>query len=101
MFHQGIFLIDEPESALSAKRQLDLVRILSCIQMVANPQLIVATHSLILMALLNALVLEVSRHGITALDYRYTQHFKLSQSSIVDPQDFIAEAIRNNDNAQF
>lgn len=101
MSRQGIYFMDEPESALSPKRQLELVRILNRIQELANSQVIMATHSPILMALPNARVMEVTRHGITEIDYRDTQHFKLYQSFTIDPEGFIAEAIRDDDHAQF
>lgn len=101
MSRQGIYFMDEPESALSPKRQLELLRILNRIQEQANSQVIMATHSPILMALPNARVLEITRHGITEIDYRDTQHFKLYQSFTVDPEDFIAEALRDTDHAQF
>jgi predicted ATPase len=101
MSQQGIFFMDEPESALSPKRQLELLRILHRIQAQANAQVIMATHSPILMALPGARVLEVTRHGIHEVDYRNTQHFKLYQSFTVDPEEFIAEAIRDEDQSQF
>lgn len=97
MAHQGIYFMDEPESALSPKRQLELLRILNGIQQSATSQVIMATHSPILMALPNARVLEVSRGGIQEIDYRDTQHFKLYQSFTSDPEYFIAEAIRDED----
>lgn len=97
MSRQGIYFMDEPESALSPKRQLELLRILNRIQELAISQVIMATHSPILMALPNARVLEVTRHGITEIDYRDTQHFKLYQSFTIDPEDFIAGALRDED----
>lgn len=101
MSRQGIYFMDEPESALSPKRQLELLRILNRIQEQANSQVILATHSPILMALPNARVLEVTRHGICETDFRDTQHFKLYQSFSIDPEEFIAEAIRDDDQSQF
>jgi predicted ATPase len=93
MSRQGIYFMDEPESALSPKRQLELLRILHRIQEKARAQVIMATHSPILMALPDADVLEVTRHGISPVDFRQTQHFKLYQSFVADPEDFIAEAL--------
>ncbi|WP_371225233.1 AAA family ATPase [Roseovarius sp. 2305UL8-3] len=97
MSRQGIYFMDEPESALSPKRQLELVRILHRIQEAAKSQVIMATHSPILMALPGARVLEVSSRGISQVDYRDTQHFKLYQSFTVDPEDFILQALREED----
>jgi len=93
--------MDEPESALSPKRQLELLRILNHIHETAKSQVIMATHSPILMALPNARVLQITRHGITEIDFRDTPHFKLYQSFTIDPEDFIAEALRDEDSFQF
>jgi predicted ATPase len=97
MSGQGIYFMDEPESALSPKRQLELLRILDRIQTQARSQVIMATHSPILMALPGAQVLEITRHGLSAVDYKETQHFKLYQSFTVDPEGFIADALREDD----
>jgi predicted ATPase len=43
---QGIYFMDEPESALSPRRQLELLRILNAIHTARNAQVIMATHSL-------------------------------------------------------
>lgn len=93
MQRQGIYFMDEPESALSPKRQLELLRILHKIQQTKTAQVIMATHSPILMALPNAKVFEVTRLGLEEVDYRNTSHFKLYQSFAADPEQFITEMI--------
>lgn len=55
------------------------------------------THSPILMALPGARVLEITRHCIADTYYRQTQHFKLYQSFTVDPEEFIAAALRDDE----
>lgn len=97
MSRQGIYFMDEPESALSPKRQLELLRILNHIQEQANSQVIMATHSPLLMALPNARVMEITRLGIVEIDFRETQHFKLYQSFTVDPEEFISEALHDEE----
>lgn len=67
----------EPESALSPKRQLERLRILHTIQGSANAQIIMATHSPILMAVPGARLLEIIRAGLAETDLRDTGHFKL------------------------
>jgi predicted ATPase len=93
MSRQGIYFMDEPESALSPKRQLELLRILNGIQERAAAQVIMATHSPILMALPGARLLEINRDGIQETSYRDTQHFRLYRSFTSDPDQFIADAI--------
>lgn len=96
MSRQGIYFMDEPESALSPKRQLELLRVLNKIHETANAQVIMATHSPILMALPNARVLEITRFGLNETDFRDTEHFKLYQSFTQDPKEFIADAMRDD-----
>ena len=94
MTRQGIFFMDEPESALSPKRQLELLAILDRIQKTAVSQVILATHSPILMALPNARLLEITRNGIAETALEDTQHFKLYRAFIESPTEFIADALQ-------
>ena len=96
MMQQGIFLLDEPESALSPKRQLELLRILNKIQQEGYAQVIMATHSPILMALPNAEVLDVTYEGLKPIRFRDSRHFKLYQEFTYDPQSFIDQALNGD-----
>ena len=98
---QGIYFLDEPESALSPKRQLQLLRILSRIQSQGRAQVIMATHSPLLMALPDVQLLEISKGGLVEIDYRMTRHFKLYQEFIADPGGFIVDAIADDDDSLF
>ncbi len=95
MSKQGIYFLDEPESALSPKRQLELLRLLHEIQGSANAQVIMATHSPILMAVPGARLLEITRAGIADIDLRDTRHFKLYKDFTSDPDDFVDRALRD------
>jgi predicted ATPase len=94
MSRQGIYLLDEPESALSPKRQLELLRHLSAIQGSASAQIIMATHSPILMAVPGARLLEITRTGFAETELRETRHFKLYKDFTEDPGDFVGRALR-------
>lgn len=99
MSRQGIYFMDEPESALSPNRQLELLRILYRIAQSEVSQVIMATHSPILMALPGARVLEITRHRIDEIDFRQTRHFELYRSFTADPDGFIAAALAAGDDA--
>ena len=92
--------MDEPESALSPNRQLELLYVLKNIQTSAVSQVIMATHSPILMATPGARILEITHRGLAPVDLEDTAHFKLYQSFIRDPEGFVAQAIleRNTEN---
>ena len=96
MARQGLYFMDEPESALSPKRQLELLRVLHRIQESAVSQVIMVTHSPILMALPGATLLKMSHRGIGPVDFRDTDHFRLYQSFTVDPDDFIAHSLADD-----
>lgn len=94
MSRQGIYFMDEPESALSPRRQLELLAILNRIQQSANSQVIVATHSPILMAIPNARLLEITRHGIAETTLEETQHFKRYRAFTQSPDEFVTDALQ-------
>lgn len=101
MSRQGLYLMDEPESALSPKRQLGLLRLLDRMNREATAQVIMATHSPILMAVPGADVWQVTKGGFAPVDYRETAHFRLWQAFTVDPEGFVQEALDDLDESQF
>ena len=97
---QGLYFMDEPESALSPKRQLELLAILDRIQKTAVSQVIIATHSPILMGLPNARLLEITRHGISETALEETRHFRLYRAFTESPTEFIADALQEMEMAR-
>ena len=75
---QGIYLMDEPEAALSPQRQLTLL--LHIIQMAeAGSQFIIVTHSPILLGIPNAEILEFSDAGICPCEYEETESYRITK----------------------
>lgn len=85
---EGLFLLDEPESALSLLGQLQLLRIMHQLQQ-QRSQFLVATHSPILMALPGALILECSGSGLREIAYRDSEQYRLTRSFLEEPDDFL------------
>jgi predicted ATPase len=82
---QGLYLLDEPEAALSPFRQLAaLSRIHDLV--LENSQFVIATHSPILMAYPDARIYECSKGGIAEVAYRDTEHFQITHDFLVDPE---------------
>jgi predicted ATPase len=82
---QGLYILDEPEAALSPQRQLavlsrihDLVR--------DHSQFIVATHSPILMAYPDACIYQCEKDGLTQIAYQDTDHFKVTREFLSNPE---------------
>jgi predicted ATPase len=81
----GLYLLDEPEAALSPQRQLAaLVRIDDLVK--ARSQFIIATHSPILMAYPNAWIYACTEDGIERVDYHDTEHYRITRDFIVNPK---------------
>lgn len=97
MSRQGLYFMDEPESALSPRRQLQLLAILAEVQSSAVSQVIMATHSPILMAVPGARLLQIGHRGLRPVTLLETDHFRLYQDFITDPEDFIAQALKHPD----
>lgn len=71
----GLYILDEPEAALSPVSQMSLlIRINQLVNL--NSQFIIATHSPILLAIPNAEILEITEKGIFEKKYFETEHFK-------------------------
>ena len=84
-FGNGLYILDEPEAALSPTRLLTLmVEINELVK--NNSQFIIATHSPILMAFPNAQILELTQNGIESVDYYDTEHFQVTKRFLEDPE---------------
>ena len=81
----GLYILDEPEAALSPQRLMSLlVAIDELVKM--NSQFIIATHSPILMAYPNAEILQFTVDGIEKVSYRETEHYKITKQFIDTPE---------------
>lgn len=87
-FEQGLYLLDEPEAALSPQRQLSLLRILHDLEAPGHAQFLIATHSPILLSYPGAQVYSLDGDAITSIDYRDTKHFQLTRDFLNGPERF-------------
>lgn len=84
----GIYLIDEPEAALSPQRQLGLYSLIKQMSEEQNCQFIIATHSPILMTLANSQLFEFENDEITETQYQDTEHFTVMKQFLNNPEAF-------------
>lgn len=87
----GIYLLDEPEAALSPLRQLSLLRILRDLTADGASQIIMATHSPILMSCPGAELFYASGGTLERMPYDQTPHFKLYSRFLANPKTYLAE----------
>lgn len=81
----GLYLLDEPEAALSPARQMSLLVELDRLVR-AGSQLIIATHSPILMSYPGAQVIELTEAGFSDVPYRETEHYRLMKLFLDSPE---------------
>src|SRR5262245_36461465 len=90
-FHvPGLYLMDEPEAALSPKRQLEFIAILHdyCKK---GAQFVIATHSPIIMAYPEASIYVLSENGIRKVPYQQTEHYLITRGFLAHPQAMLSE----------
>ncbi len=84
----GIYILDEPEAALSPSSQLSLmIEINSLVK--KNSQFIIVTHSPILLAFPNADIFVLSEEGITLTPYENTENFILTKRFLNDHEKMV------------
>jgi predicted ATPase len=82
---QGLYLMDEPEAALSPRRQLEFLALLHdfCKQ---GSQFLIATHSPIIMAYPDAWIYVLSHAGIRRVPYAETDHYLVTRGFLSNPK---------------
>lgn len=78
-FEQGLYLLDEPEAALSPQRQLAFLKIIHDLASPGHAQFLIATHSPILLAYPGATLYGFTHEGIREIDYRDTEHYRVTK----------------------
>src|SRR5881396_2726469 len=74
---QGIFIFDEPESALSPSRQIEFLKLLRRMDNSGICQVIMATHAPMLMAYPSARLLRLSKYGLETVIVQETDHYQI------------------------
>lgn len=84
-FEQGLYILDEPEAALSPQRQLSLLKIIHNLESPNQAQFIIATHSPILLAYPGATLYSFTENGIRETSYKETDHYSLTKDFLNEP----------------
>jgi predicted ATPase len=86
---QGIFIFDEPESALSPSRQIEFLKLLRRMEESRICQVIMATHAPMLMAYPNARLLRLTKYGLEPVTVEETEHYRVMCEFCADPRGFV------------
>ena len=84
----GLYILDEPEAALSPMRMMRLLCYMHRL-VNENSQFIISTHSPVLMTFPNAEILEITEDGINSVDYKETEHFLITKRFMDAPEKMI------------
>ena len=95
---QGLYILDEPEAALSPQRQLAVLsRIHDLI--LEGSQFIIATHSPILMAYPDACIYHCGKEGVAQIAFEETEHYQVTRAFLADPQRMLRTLLDRRDDA--
>jgi predicted ATPase len=86
---KGLYLMDEPETALSPQTQLALLEILATMGHAGHAQFIVATHSPILLACPGAVIHAFDDPPIRPVSYEDTAHYRIYRAFMADPWGYL------------
>jgi predicted ATPase len=87
-FEDGLYLLDEPEAALSPQRQLAFLRVLYDLTSQKIAQFVIATHSPILLTFPGATVLSLDGGTMRSVSYRDTEHYQVTRDFLNAPERF-------------
>lgn len=88
---KGLYLIDEPEAALSPSRQLALIALIMDKIKETGSQFIIATHSPIMMAMPDSQLYHFEDGNIDLMDYKETPHYRITKAFMESPESFLNE----------
>jgi predicted ATPase len=93
---KGIYLLDEPEAALSPARQLAFLRIIHQLERRRNTQFIIATHSPILLGYPNAKIFSFDLSSIEKISYEETEHYQITKGFLNRTERYLEDLFRDD-----
>ena len=81
---RGLYFLDEPETALSPKSQLELLDILHNNGKAGHAQFIIATHSPILLAYEDAMIYSFDHSPVRSIEYQDTEHYRIYKRFFIE-----------------
>jgi predicted ATPase len=82
---RGLYILDEPEAALSPQRQLAVLSRIHDL-VLDDSQFVIATHSPILMAYPDAWIYQCGGEGLSRIDYQDTEHYRVTRDFLASPE---------------
>jgi predicted ATPase len=85
-FEQGIYILDEPEAALSPQRQLTFLKIIYDLEKPGHAQFLISTHSPIILSYPGAVLFNLDGDTILEVPYRETEHYLVTRDFLNAPE---------------
>ena len=95
----GLYILDEPEAALSPTKLLTLIAEIDAL-VKENSQFIIATHSPILLAFPDAQIYEFSEKGVESVSYKQTDHYLLTRRFLENPEKMLKYLLEDGPSAE-
>jgi len=87
-FTGGLFLLDEPESALSPQRQLTLLALMHELAQSGDAQFVIATHSAILLTYPDAQIVSFDDETLPTISLTETKHYQITCGILNNPESY-------------
>lgn len=87
-FEQGVYILDEPEAALSPQRQLSFLRVLHDLASHGHAQFLIASHSPIILSYPGATLFSLDDGCIRPVEYKETKHYQITRDFLNAPERF-------------
>jgi len=88
---KGLYLLDEPETALSPHSQLRLMSLIRQMSQAGHAQFIIASHSPILLAYPDALILSLDKVPLRSVRYEDTAYYRVYKDFMNNPDKYLSE----------
>lgn len=87
---KGLYLLDEPETALSPRTQLLFLKLLNEVSRAGHAQFVIATHSPILLALPEAEIYSFNEPELKKIPYEETDYFLIYREFLLNRKEFLS-----------
>jgi predicted ATPase len=88
---EGVYFLDEPETALSPKRQIEFLKLLTRMITDGHAQFIIATHSPILLSCPGARIISFDGDNLKPISYEETDYFRIYRDFLLDRETYLKD----------
>ncbi|MDH5641432.1 MAG: AAA family ATPase [Nitrospira sp.] len=85
-FEQGLYILDEPEAALSPQRQLSFLKVIRDLEVPGHAQFLIATHSPIILSYPGAVLLSLDGERVEEMAFHDTDHYRVTRDFLNAPE---------------